>query len=81
MARGWESKAAEDQQAEQQAEVFSRRKPRVPPPTPQESERESLLLQRKRIEALIAASENPRYIEQQKKALAFLDEKLRAFDV
>ena len=47
----------------------------------QEAERTSLLLQRKRIEGLIAASINPRYIEQQKKALAFLDAKLARLPV
>ena len=78
MARGWESKSAEDQQAELEAEALSRRKPKAPPPSAQDLERASLLLQRKRVETLIAQSSNPRYIEQQKKALAFLDEKLKA---
>jgi hypothetical protein len=76
MARGWESKSVEGQIDELDRRA---RKPTTPlPKPPHDSERTSLLLQRGRIEALIAASTNPRYIEQQNKALAFLEEKLKA---
>jgi hypothetical protein len=73
MARGWESKSVE----EQQTVDLDRRAFQSKPLSPLDAERDSLRLQRKRIESLIASSNNPRYIEQQRKALIFLDEKLR----
>jgi hypothetical protein len=73
MARGWESKSVEEQQAGE----LDRRAFQSRPLSPQQAERAALLLQRTRIESLIEASKNPRYIEQQQKALVYLDEKLR----
>jgi hypothetical protein len=73
MSRGWESKAVE----EQQAELPDRRAFQSKPLSNLDAERSSLELQRTRIETAISSSTNPRYIEQQKKALEFLDEKLR----
>jgi hypothetical protein len=73
MARGWESKSVE----EQQTDGLDRRAFQSKPQTPLDAERASLELQRTRIEALISSSTNPRYIDQQRKALNFLDEKLR----
>jgi hypothetical protein len=72
MARGFESKSVEAQQAE----MLERRAPKPSPPTAQESERSSLLLQRGRIQSQLEASTNPRYIEQQNRAIAFIDAKL-----
>ncbi len=72
MSRGWESKSVE----EQQAEKFNRGASQSVPLTPEQAERESLLLQRKRILLAIETSTNPRYIEQQNKALQFIDAKL-----
>ena len=74
MARGWESKSVEEQQSDQ----IDRRAFQSNPPSSQEAERASLLLQCKRIESLIANSTNPRYVIQQQEALAFLDQKLRS---
>jgi hypothetical protein len=74
MARGWESKSVEEQQTDR----LDRRAFLSKPVPPLDTERAGLELQRKRIEALISSSTNPRYIEQQQKALAFLDEKLRS---
>ena len=76
MARGWESKSVEEQQSEKP----DRRAFAHDPQTPQQAERESLLLQRKRITLAIDGSTNPRYIEQQNKALAFVDAKLAELD-
>jgi hypothetical protein len=73
MARGWESKSVEEQQTGE----LDRRAFQNKPQTHLDAERSSLELQRKRIEAIITPSNNPRYIEQQQKALTFLDEKLR----
>jgi hypothetical protein len=76
MARGWESKSVEEQQtAELDRRAFQNK-----PLTHTDAERASLALQRKRIESLIAGSSNPRYIEQQQKAIVFIDEKLRLLD-
>jgi len=72
MARGWESKSVDDQIAEK----FSQRAPSFTPPTAREQERESLTLQRKRILSLIEGSTNPRFIAQQRQALAHFDQKL-----
>ena len=72
MARGWESKSVEEQQTVE----LDRRAFQNKPVTHLDAERSSLELQRKRIEALISSSNNPRYIEQQQKAIVFLDEKL-----
>jgi hypothetical protein len=73
MARGWESKSVEDQidEAERRKAEASRALLSA-----QETERQSLLLQRGRIVELIEQSANPRFIEHQRKALEFLDEKL-----
>jgi hypothetical protein len=72
MARGWESKSVE----EQQTIDLDRRAFQSRPLTHLDAERSSLELQRTRIESLISSSSNPRYIEQQRKALGFLDAKL-----
>jgi hypothetical protein len=74
MARGWESKSVEEQQTGE----LDRRAFQSKPQTNLDAERSSLELQRTRIETAIASSKNPRYIEQQRKALVFLDEKLNA---
>jgi hypothetical protein len=74
MARGWESKSVEEQQTGE----LDRRAFQNKPLSHLDAERSSLELQRKRIESLISSSNNPRYIEQQQKALIFLEEKLRA---
>jgi hypothetical protein len=73
MARGWESKSVEEQQTGE----LDRRAFQDKPVSHLDAERSSLEMQRKRIEALIFSSTNPRYIEQQQKAIVFLDEKLR----
>jgi hypothetical protein len=74
MSRGWESKAVEEQQTAE----LDRRAFQSKPQSALDAERSSLEPQRKRIESLIHSSRNPRYIEQQRKALVFLDEKLAA---
>jgi hypothetical protein len=73
MARGWESKSVEEQQTGE----LDRRAFQNKPLSNLDAERSSLELQRKRIESLISSSTNPRYIDQQQKALAFLDDAMR----
>ena len=75
MARGWESKSVEAQ-----IDLASERDPR--PVTDAAGRaiarrRESLLLDRTRVLREISESRNPRYIEQLKRSLGFLDEELR----
>lgn len=79
MARGWESKSIENQ-IDAQIDAAGRRKSEASRlrPTAQDIERESLHLQRKRVLTLIEESRNQRFIEQQRKALAYLEEKLKA---
>jgi hypothetical protein len=76
MARGWESKSVEEQQTGE----LDRRAFQSRPQSALDAERSSLQLQRTRIQSLISSSTKPRYIEQQEKALSFLDEKLRLLD-
>ncbi len=78
MARGWESKSIEDQ-IDARIDAADRRKSQAARPraTSKDIERESLQLQRKRVASLIEQSRNPRFVDQQRKALAYLDEKLK----
>jgi hypothetical protein len=79
MARGWESKAVEDQVRE--AENGRDRKV-LPPPTPAERERaarrEGLLRSRARIASTLGAARDPRHREQLERALAHIDAELAA---
>ncbi len=76
MARGWESKSVEEQQAEaSQGPVHS-----GPPMTARQAaavrEKESLRLSRQRVLHELEAAQNPRHRELLQNALAALDEKL-----
>ena len=75
MARGWESKSVEAQ-----IDLASERDPRpVTDAAGREiaRRRESLLLDRTRVLREISECRNPRYIEQLKRSLEYLDEELR----
>jgi hypothetical protein len=80
VARGWESKSVEAQQAEA-GEKSAERRPQM---TSAEAERQrvktGLLLSRKRVLQQIEASQNPLHREMLTKALAELDEKLRPLE-
>ena len=76
MARGWESKAVEDQIQAAQSRPQSRTAQLTAEETSRLRERESLLLHRTRVLHDIAAARNPRYQEVLKAALAHLDERL-----
>ena len=77
MARGWESKSVE-------AQIESAAGKQAPPPKPHLSpeqiqklrEQENLQLSRTRVQRELASSENPRYQEILRKALADLEGKL-----
>lgn len=76
MARGWESKAVEAQQAE----AAESRSPLKPPLTPEEKlkshKKEGLLLDRKRIVEQLESATHPRYRVMLQDALAELDRKI-----
>lgn len=80
MARGWESKSVEAQQAEAGAES-SKPRPRM---SADEAaafrERESLRLSRQRVLQQTEATSNPRHRKLLEDALADLDEKLRKLE-
>jgi hypothetical protein len=76
MARGWESKAVE----EQQAQAVSNPGPAKPPLTPaqiaNQRRKQGLLLSRRRVLQQLQAAQNPRHRELLQKALADLDTQL-----
>jgi hypothetical protein len=76
VARGWESKSVE----EQQAQAVSAPSPPKPPLTPaqiaSQRHRHGLILSRQRVLQQLEAAQNPRHREILKAALADLDEQL-----
>jgi hypothetical protein len=82
MAKGWESKAVEDQiqESEKKAPNENRRKQLTPEQMEAHRRRAVLLLSRSRVEKDLNASQNPRYKEQLTKALADLDAQIAALD-
>ncbi|MGA2857558.1 MAG: hypothetical protein ABSE40_11855 [Candidatus Sulfotelmatobacter sp.] len=80
VARGWESKSVEAQQAEAE----EKRAPTRPPVTPEEAarcrEKENLRLARQRVLQQMAASPNPRHRKLMQDSLADLEEKLRRLE-
>ena len=79
MARGWESKAVEEQRT---AAEPSRKRARATTPEEQEKarKREELELARKRALADLAAARNPRHRELLERTVAALNERIRALD-
>jgi hypothetical protein len=79
MARGWESKAVEEQMNAAEA---SRARVRTLMKTPEqlhrETEIESLELNRRRVLHDLDAASNPRYQEMLRASLQYLDDKLAA---
>ena len=82
MAKGWESKAVEDQvqEAEKKAPNDNRRKQLTPEQMEAHRRRAVLLLSRSRVEKDLNASQNARYKEQLTKALADLDAQIAALE-
>ncbi len=80
VARGWESKSVEAQQAEAE----EKQAPTRPPVTPEEAarcrEKENLRLARQRVLQQMAASPNPRHRKLMQDSLADLEEKLRSLE-
>lgn len=79
MARGWESKSVEEQQAEKASERAVR--PKLDPAEQaRRREAEALKLQISRLDSQIAATSNERYREQLTAARAEIESKLRTLD-
>jgi hypothetical protein len=77
MAKGWESKAVEEQiQESQAAEQENPRKQFTPEQMEAHRRKEVLLLSRAHVEKDLSASQNPRYREQLSKALSHIDAEL-----
>ena len=80
MARGWESKSIEDQQAQ----AASKSAPRSSRLTPEQASRvrkiEGLRLSRQRITQQMEAAHNERHREMLRQSLAALDEELRSLE-
>jgi hypothetical protein len=76
MARGWESKSVEAQQAEANDKTAKPRTRMSPEAAARSRERETLRLSRQRILQQLESSQNPRHRELLQNALADLDKKL-----
>ena len=75
MARGWESKSIEEQQAAAQAPAEPR-KVLTPEQIAAQRQRDSLLLSRKRVQEQLQEAQNPHYRQMLESALAELDGRL-----
>jgi len=80
MARGWESKAAEQQQEEAATSKAKGKAPLSAEKIAQEQHRRSIELSRQRILQQLQVACNPRHRQMLEKALADLDAKLRLED-
>lgn len=78
MARGWESKAVEQQQDEARSAERSRREPLTREQIAAQHKRQTLELSRKQIVQQLEAASNPRHRQMLETALAELDRQLGA---
>ncbi len=80
MARGWESKSVEAQQAEATEQQSEKRPKLSQEEAARRRERENLRLSRQRVLQQIESSQNQRYRQLLENALADLDEKLKKLE-
>ncbi len=80
MARGWESKGVEEQQAEAHASSTSNKRPRSAEDAEKDRKREGLRLQRQHILQQMEAARNDRYRSTLNAALQDLDAQLAALN-
>jgi endonuclease I len=81
MARGWESKAVEEQMDNTESKETESDLPQLSPAEQQRfRERESLELSRARVQQELAAATHPNYRSSLQAALGYLEEKIAAFD-
>jgi hypothetical protein len=76
VARGWESKSVEEQQAEAASTPARQKPPLTPEQSAQQRERQGLVLSRKRVLQQLEAAQNPRHRKMLQDALADLDAQL-----
>jgi hypothetical protein len=79
MARGWESKSVEQQQAEMSEQRKTARAPISPDEQQRNRKREGLLLSRQRLTQQLQAASNPRHRQMLEQAIAELDRQLSSF--
>lgn len=79
MARGWESKAIEEQQAERERQAESRRTPPVRDPA-REQQRRTLELARARAADDLARARNAAHRDMLSRSIAALDAQIAALD-
>ncbi|HXY77646.1 MAG TPA: hypothetical protein VEH47_02450 [Candidatus Acidoferrales bacterium] len=79
MARGWESKSVEQQQAEMLEQRRTARAPVSPDEQQRNRRRENLLLSRKRLTQQLQAADNTRHRQMLEQAIAELDRQLSSF--
>ena len=81
MARGWESKAVQEQMNITESKEAESEIPQITPEQQQrQRERESLELSRSRVQQELSAATHPRYRSSLEAALGYLEEKIAAFD-
>jgi hypothetical protein len=81
MAKGWESKAVEDQVEQHQAkDPEQNRQPRTPAQMETHRRKEVLLLSRARVQKDLQSSHDQRYSDQLNLALADIESRLTALD-
>jgi hypothetical protein len=80
MARGWESKSIEQQQADALDERKNARPPLSPSQQKLNRQRESLLLARKRLSAQLQTATRPEHRQMLQQSLAELDKQLSSFE-
>jgi hypothetical protein len=76
MARGWESKSVEEQQAEAVSPADKSRRQLTPDQLAKRREQDGLVLTRKRIVQQLEAAQHPQHRKMLEMALAELDAKL-----
>jgi len=76
VARGWESKSVEEQQAEAAATPASQKPPLTPEQSARQRERQGLILSRKHVLQQLGTAQNPLHGKMLQDALADLDAQL-----
>ena len=80
MARGWESKSVEQQQADAVEQSKSARPRLSPEQQKRNRQRESLLLARKRLAGQMAAATRPEHRQMLQHSISEIDKQLSSFD-
>jgi hypothetical protein len=76
VARGWESKSVEEQQAQAVSSASPAKRPLTPAQIASQRQRQGLLLSRQHVLQQLEAAQNPRHREILQSALADLDTQL-----